>query len=128
MPGRWTVCLLTAALVAGSALEAPAARTRRKPRRATRRARVQRPPAPPSLVVPVSASGYDMAVGEACRRGLEGVHGAAVAMDPHTGRVLAVVNPGLAVSTAYQPCSVFKIVVAIAGLTEGVITPDTIYH
>jgi penicillin-binding protein 2 len=38
------------------------------------------------------------------------------------------VNPGLAVSSAYQPCSVFKIVVAIAGLTEGVITPDTIYN
>ena len=26
---------------------------------------------------------------------------------------------------AYQPCSVFKIVVAIAGLSEGVITPET---
>ena len=28
-------------------------------------------------------------------------------------------------SSAYQPCSVFKIVVAIAGLTEGVIKPET---
>ena len=64
----------------------------------------------------------------ACRRGLEGIQGGAVAMDPHTGRVLAVVNPGLAVSSAYQPCSVFKIVVGIAGLTEGVITPDTVYN
>jgi cell division protein FtsI/penicillin-binding protein 2 len=128
MRGRWTILLLTAVLVAGSALEAPAARTRRRPKRPTRRARAHRPPAPPALVVPVSGSSQDVAVGEACRRGLEGVHGAAVAMDPHTGRVLAVVNPGLAVAAAYQPCSVFKIVVAIAGLTEGVITPDTVYN
>jgi cell division protein FtsI/penicillin-binding protein 2 len=128
MRGRLTVFLATAALVAASAVEAPAARTRRRSKRPAKRARVQKPPAPPSLVVPVSASGRDVAVGEACRRGLEGVHGAAVAMDPRTGRVLAVVNPGLAVSAAYQPCSVFKIVVAIAGLTEGVITPDTVYE
>ncbi|HET8648329.1 MAG TPA: penicillin-binding transpeptidase domain-containing protein, partial [Vicinamibacteria bacterium] len=128
MRGRWTVFFLTAVLVAGSALEAPAARMRRKTRSKPRRARVYRPPAPPSLVVPVAASTQDLAVGEACRRGLEGVNGAALAMDPHTGRVLAVVNPGLAVSSAYQPCSVFKIVVAVAGLTEGVITPDTVYN
>jgi len=119
--------MLTVLLVAASALEAPGARTRRRSRRPSAR-RVHRPPPPPSLVLPVSASGGDVAVGEACRRGLEGVHGAAVAMDPHTGRVLAVVNPGLAVSSAYQPCSVFKIVVGIAGLTEGVITPETVYN
>ena len=29
---------------------------------------------------------------------------------------------------AFQPCSVFKIVVGIAGLSEGVITPDTTHH
>jgi cell division protein FtsI/penicillin-binding protein 2 len=79
-------------------------------------------------VLPVSASSRDLAVGEACRRGLEGVNGGAIAMDPRTGRVLAVVNPGVTVSNAYQPCSVFKIVVAIAGLSEGAITPDTVYN
>lgn len=46
-------------------------------------------------------------------------------MDPRNGRVLAVVNPDEAVAHAYQPCSVFKIVVAIAGLSEGVIQPGT---
>jgi cell division protein FtsI/penicillin-binding protein 2 len=61
----------------------------------------------------------------ACRLGLGGLQGSVVAMDPHTGRVITVVNPDLAVEHAYQPCSVFKIVVAIAGLTEGVITPET---
>jgi cell division protein FtsI/penicillin-binding protein 2 len=52
--------------------------------------------------------------------------GAVVAMDPHTGRVISIVNPGTAVQRAYQPCSVFKIVVAIAGMSEGVITPSTL--
>ena len=36
-----------------------------------------------------------------------------------------LVNPANVLFRAYQPCSVFKIVVAIAGLTEGVITPET---
>ena len=48
-----------------------------------------------------------------------------MAMDPHTGRVIAIVNPRLGLTTAFQPCSVFKVVVAIAGLSEGVITPAT---
>jgi penicillin-binding protein 2 len=127
MTRRRTALLMTLLLLAASALDSGAAQTRKRSRRPASR-RVQRAPSPPSLVLPVSASSGDVAVGEACRRGLEGVNGAAVAMDPHTGRVLAVVNPGLAVSSAYQPCSVFKIVVAIAGLTEGVITPDTVYN
>jgi cell division protein FtsI/penicillin-binding protein 2 len=80
------------------------------------------------VIAPPRASDRDRAVGEACRRELEGSGGAAVAMDPRTGRVLAVVNPGNALLRAYQPCSVFKIVVAIAGLTEGVITPETTYN
>jgi cell division protein FtsI/penicillin-binding protein 2 len=79
------------------------------------------------VIAPPRASDRDRAVGDACRRELEGSGGAAVAMDPRTGRVLAVVNPANALLRAYQPCSVFKIVVAIAGLTEGVITPETTY-
>jgi penicillin-binding protein 2 len=49
-------------------------------------------------------------------------------MDPRTGRLLALVNPRYGLFNAYQPCSVFKIVVAIAGLTEGVVTPETIHN
>jgi cell division protein FtsI/penicillin-binding protein 2 len=49
-------------------------------------------------------------------------------MDPRTGRVITLVNPNFALSSAFQPCSVFKIVVAIAGLSEGVITPDTVIN
>jgi hypothetical protein len=100
---------------------------RRAPRRTARRAVKRRPPAPPSLVVPAGADSHDLAVAEAARHGLGRVQGSVVAMDPYTGRVLAVVNPGLAVANAYQPCSVFKIVVAIAGLSERSITPETTY-
>ena len=52
---------------------------------------------------------------------------AIVAMDPWTGRVLTIGNPQSGLFTAYQPCSVFKLVVAVAGLAEGVITPETRY-
>jgi penicillin-binding protein 2 len=45
-------------------------------------------------------------------------------MDPHSGRVLAIVNPTFGIAHAYQPCSVFKIVVAVAGLSEGALTPE----
>ena len=90
--------------------------------------RPRRAPAPLPVMLPASASAWDMAVGRACERALGRTRGAVVAMDPHTGRVQALVNPVDAMQRAYQPCSVFKIVVAIAGLSEGVITPETTYR
>jgi cell division protein FtsI/penicillin-binding protein 2 len=80
------------------------------------------------VIVPADASERDLLVGEACKRALGPTQGAAVAMDPLTGRVIAIYNPTNALFRAYTPCSVFKTVVAIAGLTEGVITPSTIYN
>lgn len=90
--------------------------------------RAPRPPALPQVIVPAGASERDLLVGEASRRALGGVAGAVVAMDPRTGRVITVVNPTNALFRAYTPCSVFKTVVAVAGLTEGTITPSTIYN
>ena len=108
------------------------ARKRRAPGptavRSARRSVPRRPPGPPALVVPASASARDLAVSEAARFGLGAQQGAVVVMDPYTGRVLTVLNPYLGLSTAYEPCSVFKIVVAVAGLTEHVVTPDTVYN
>jgi cell division protein FtsI/penicillin-binding protein 2 len=78
-----------------------------------------------SALLPPDPSDRDLVVGEACRKGLGGNQGAVVAMDPKTGRVLALINPLYGLLNAYQPCSVFKIVTAVAGLSEGVITPDT---
>jgi cell division protein FtsI/penicillin-binding protein 2 len=115
-----------ASLLAAALVLVPLADTAQAARRASsRKAKARRPPPPPSLVVPAGGDAQDLAVGEAAQLGLAGIQGSAVAMDPYTGRVMAVVNPGLAVSHAYQPCSVFKIVVAIAGLSEGLITSES---
>lgn len=92
----------------------------------TPRPRTPAAPALPSLILPAEASSRDLAVGEACRRALGRQGGAVVAMDPRNGRVLALVNPSQGLVRAFQPCSVFKIVVGLAGLSEGVITPDTL--
>jgi penicillin-binding protein 2 len=121
------LCLLALLGPAAEALaDAPSSTTATaRQRRYTARPRV---PALPAMVVPASASARDLEVGEACRRGLQGTSGAVVAMDPYTGRVIAVVNPERGIARAYQPCSVFKIVVAVAGLTEGIITPETTYN
>ncbi len=86
------------------------------------------PPVPVSILTPPEASAYDLKVGEAVRLAIRDRSNVAlVAMDPWTGRVLAIGNPQSGVLTAYQPCSVFKLVVAVAGLTEGVITPESRY-
>jgi penicillin-binding protein 2 len=94
---------------------------------ARRRARPARE-ATPAVLLPARASAWDIAVGRAAQRALGRAAGAVVAMDPWTGRVQAVVNPSEAMQRAYQPCSVFKIVVAIAGLSEGVLQPDSTYR
>ena len=114
---------LAAALVpsqAGSAAQ-KSRRTRPAARPAVHRTKL------PAFIVPASASARDLQIGEAARAGLGSTRGAVVVMDPYTGRVISVVNADLAVAAAYQPCSVFKIVVAVAGLTEGAITPETIH-
>jgi penicillin-binding protein 2 len=122
---RIFVCLALLVGLAGETIaDAPPSTKRRRGAKSSRR----KTPALPAMVVPASASARDLEVGEACRRGLEGTSGAVVAMDPYTGRVMALVNPKRGMATAYQPCSVFKIVVAVAGLTEGVITPETTYN
>lgn len=120
--------LLLAGADTGAAMRAskPKARSRTA-RRGAARPVVHRP-FTPAVIVPASASARDLAIGAACRQGLGDSRGAVVAMDPHTGRVISIVNPDDALVTAYQPCSVFKIVVAVAGLTEGVIRAETLHE
>lgn len=119
MIATWRVPFTGALLVALSAAGSVAA--------ARPRGRKARLPALPSVILPPDASEKDRAVGEACRRALEGRRGSVVAMDPRTGRVIALVNPAYGLFKAYTPCSVFKIVVAIAGLSEGVVRPERTY-
>lgn len=116
---------LAGALALG--LAAPAAAAARKSRRSGGTGAARSAPMP-SVVVPARASAWDLAVGQAARHALGRAAGAVVAMDPWTGRVQAIVNPREAMQRAYQPCSVFKIVVAIAGLSEGIIRPDSTYR
>ena len=97
-----------------------ASRTRRTTPKAPRQALPAQ-----ATILPGNASDWDRSVAEAARRVMGGRGGAVVAMDPRTGRVLSIVNPDYALWHAYQPCSVFKIAVAVAGLSEGVITPQT---
>ena len=116
------VVALTLAGALGVAATHPAAAATRRTRHTSRGTAL------PAVILPASASAWDQAVGAAARTALGPAQGAVVAMDPRTGRVHALVNPALGMQRAFQPCSVFKIVVGIAGLSEGVITPETTFN
>jgi penicillin-binding protein 2 len=51
--------------------------------------------------------------------------GSVVAVDPTDGRILAIVNQKMAFSSGFEPCSTIKPFIALAGLSEGVITRDS---
>jgi cell division protein FtsI/penicillin-binding protein 2 len=53
------------------------------------------------------------------------MNGTALAIDPSTGRILAMVNQPLALSAGAMPCSTIKVSVALAALREGIVTKDT---
>ncbi len=70
--------------------------------------------------------GEDVAVREASDRGAQQHEQAtALAIDPTTGRILAMVNQKLALSHGAEPCSTIKLTVALAALEEGIIKRDT---
>jgi cell division protein FtsI/penicillin-binding protein 2 len=48
-----------------------------------------------------------------------------VVVDSATGRILSILNQRLALSLGFQPCSTFKVPVALAALNEKVIEPDS---
>ena len=52
-------------------------------------------------------------------------NGSVVAVDPNTGRILAIVNQTVAFGDGYIPCSTIKPTIAIAALEENVISSDT---
>ena len=69
--------------------------------------------------------GEDATVRAAAIEALGNMNGTVVAMDPNTGRVLTMVNQKLALSAGAQPCSTIKVPVALAALSEGIVTKDT---
>ena len=70
-------------------------------------------------------AGEDPVVRAAAVEALGNMNGTIVAIDPDSGRVLAMVNQKLALSAGAQPCSTIKVAVALAALSENVITKDT---
>ncbi len=70
-------------------------------------------------------TGEDPVVRQAAIDALGDMNGTAVVIDPSNGRILAMVNQKLALSPGAEPCSTIKITVAMAGLSEGLVTSDT---
>lgn len=70
-------------------------------------------------------AGEDPVVRQAAIDALDGMNGTAVVIDPSNGRILAMVNQKLALSPGAEPCSTIKISVALAALSEGLVTRDT---
>lgn len=72
-----------------------------------------------------STAGEDPVVRAAAIAALGNMNGTVVAIDPSNGRILAMVNQKLALSSGAEPCSTIKLSVALAALEEGIITKDT---
>lgn len=70
-------------------------------------------------------AGEDPIVRQAAIDALGNMNGSVVAVEPTSGRILAMVNQKLALSSGAQPCSTIKLSVALAALSEGIITKET---
>jgi penicillin-binding protein 2 len=70
-------------------------------------------------------AGEDAVVRQAAIDALGNMNGSVVAIEPTSGRVLAMVNQKLALSSGAQPCSTIKVSVALAALSEGLIDKET---
>jgi penicillin-binding protein 2 len=70
-------------------------------------------------------TGEDPVVRQAAIDALGDMNGTAVVINPSNGRILAMVNQKLALSPGAEPCSTIKITVAMAALSEGLVTADT---
>ncbi|MGA9071267.1 MAG: penicillin-binding transpeptidase domain-containing protein [Terracidiphilus sp.] len=70
-------------------------------------------------------AGEDPVVRQAAIDALGDMNGTAVVIDPANGRILAMVNQKLALSPGAEPCSTIKLTVAMAALSEGLVTRDT---
>ncbi len=70
-------------------------------------------------------AGEDPVVRQAAISALGDMNGTVVVINPDNGRILAMVNQHLALSSGAEPCSTIKLSVALAALEEGIITQDT---
>src|SRR5215469_14848640 len=70
-------------------------------------------------------AGEDPVVRLAAIDALGNMNGTVVAIEPTSGRILAMVNQKLALSSGAQPCSTIKLSVALAALSEGLVSKQT---
>ena len=70
-------------------------------------------------------TGEDPVVRQAAIDALGDMYGTVVAINPDNGRILAMVNQKLALSSGAEPCSTIKISVSLAALSEGIVTNTT---
>ncbi|MGB8028443.1 MAG: penicillin-binding transpeptidase domain-containing protein [Terracidiphilus sp.] len=70
-------------------------------------------------------TGEDPVVRQAAIDALGDMNGTAVVINPANGRILAMVNQRLALSPGAEPCSTIKLTVALAALSESLVTSDT---
>jgi penicillin-binding protein 2 len=70
-------------------------------------------------------AGEDPLVRQAAIDAMGDMNGTAVVINPANGRILAMVNQKLALSPGAEPCSTIKLTVALAALSEGIVTRDT---
>src|SRR3954447_15344928 len=72
-----------------------------------------------------NTAGEDPVVRQAAIDALGNMNGTVVAIEPTSGRILAMVNQKLALFSGAQPCSTIKLSVALAALSEGLISKET---
>jgi penicillin-binding protein 2 len=70
-------------------------------------------------------TGEDPVVRQAAIDAMGNMNGTAVVINASNGRILAMVNQKLALSPGAEPCSTIKLSVALAALSEGLVTRDT---
>ncbi|MFN7995922.1 MAG: penicillin-binding transpeptidase domain-containing protein [Bryobacteraceae bacterium] len=71
-----------------------------------------------------NVDGENLSVRQAAVEALGPYNGSVVVVDPSTGRILTIVNQKLALGSGFQPCSTIKVSVALAALSEKVISAD----
>jgi penicillin-binding protein 2 len=72
-----------------------------------------------------ATAGEDPIVRQAAIDAMGNMNGTAVVINASNGRILAMVNQKLALSPGAEPCSTIKLSVALAALSEGLVTRDT---
>ncbi len=106
-------------------VQAHTAVTPRRARRAVYRERFTASSFADDVTMGDVTAGEDPVVREAAIEALGNMNGTALAIDPASGRILAMVNQRLALSSGAEPCSTIKLTVALAALEEGIITKET---